>query len=196
MKRKVLALIAIASVLALSGCNSVNSAAKVGKVEITLNTVESSVNDVLKERKGFDTTNSNLPTGKELNTQIIRFHVLSALFDALAKGAELKITDGDLAKQRAMIIEQLGSEDKLPGALVNASLAKKDFDRYLRTVIIANKMTEIVKASGDTSTDGSGVQKLLIAAGKHEGVSINPKYGVWNYTSGSIDAAAPNSAVK
>jgi len=196
VKRKVLVLVAIASTLILSGCASVNSAAKVGKVEITLNTVESSINDVLKERRTFDTTNSNLPTGKELNLNIVRFHVISALFDALAKGAQLNINDGDIAKQRALIISQLGSEDKLPGALVNASLAKKDFNRYLRTVIIANKMTEIVKASGDTSTDGSGVQKLLIAAGKHEGVTINPKYGVWNYTSGSIDAAAPNSAVK
>ena len=196
MKRKVLVVVAIASALVLSGCSSVNEAAKIGKTEITLTTVQSSINDVLKERAKFDTTNSNLPTGKDLNISILRFHVISALFDALAVGAKLNITDGDLAKQKATIISQIGAEDKLPAALVNASLAEKDLPRYLRTVVIANKISEIVKASGDTSTDGSGVQKLIIAAGKHEGVTINPRYGTWNYETGAIDAAAKNSALK
>ena len=196
MKRKVLVVVAIASALVLSGCSSVNEAAKIGKTEITLTTVQSSINDVLKERAKFDTTNSNLPTGKDLNLSILRFHVISALFDALAVGANLNVTDGDLAKQKATIISQIGAEDKLPAALVNASLAEKDLPRYLRTVVIANKISEIVKASGDTSTDGSGVQKLIIAAGKHEGVTINPRYGTWNYETGAIDVAAKNSALK
>ena len=196
MKRKVLLVVAIASALVLSGCSSVNEAAKIGKTEITLTTVQSSINDVLKERAKFDTTNSNLPTGKDLNLSILRFHVISALFDALAVGANLNVTDGDLAKQKATIISQIGAEDKLPAALVNASLAEKDLPRYLRTVVIANKISEIVKASGDTSTDGSGVQKLIIAAGKHEGVTINPRYGTWNYETGAIDVAAKNSALK
>ena len=196
MKRKLLVVGSIIGALLLSGCASANSAANIGKTEITLNTVQSSINDILKERTKYNTANSNLPSGQSLNVNVLRFHVVSAIFDYLADGAKLKITDGDLAKKKAEIIAQIGSADQLPGALVNASLASKDLNRYLRTVVIADRLSAIVRASGDTSTDGSGVQKLIIAAAKHEGVTINPRYGTWNYTTGNIDAAAPNSALK
>ena len=196
MKRKVVFVVAAVSALLLTSCSQINSAAKVGKTEITNNQVQSTINSILKERSKFDTQNQNLPTKADLTLSAVRFHVISAIFDALAKGAQLKITDGVTTKKREEILAQLGSADNLPQALVKASIAQKDFDRYVRTIVIIEKMGQILAAAGDKSTDGSGIQKLVIAAAKREKVEINPRYGTWNYTTGTIDPVSSTAPVK
>ena len=195
MKRKPLVVIGIISAFLLAGCSQVNTAAKVGKTEITTTQVQTTVNEILKERAKFDLGHANLPTGSKLNVSILQFHLYSALFDAIAKGTKLPVTDGDLAKERSAIIAQVGGEDKLPAALANASIAMEDFPRYLRSVVIVAKLKEALVASGDKSTDGSGLQNLIVAAGKQEGVSVNPRYGSWNPSAATIDLAPANSAV-
>lgn len=196
MKRKVLVVVAVLSALTLSACSRVNSAAKVGKHEITTNQVQTSVNQILKERQGFDTAQSNLPTGENLNLSVLQFHLYSALFDDIAKETKLPITDGEIAKERASVVARLGSEDSIPAALVNAAIAKADFPRYLRTVVIASKLREALSQAQGGAADDSALQKLLIAAGKNQGVTVNPRYGTWNYETGMIDKATKNPAIK
>ena len=196
MKRKVLVIGAIATALLLSGCTQVNMAAKVGNKEITTNTVQTSINEILKERKRFDLSQAQLPKGAQLNLSVLQFHLYSLLFDSIAKETGITVTEGDLAKERAGIIEKIGSEDKLPMALANASIAQADFDRYLRSVIIVAKIREALAQSGDTSTDNSGLQKIITAAGQKNKIEINPRYGRWNLDTGSIEQAPANPAIK
>ena len=196
MKRKVLVALSIVSALVLTGCSQVNTAAKVGDKVITTKEIQTSVNNILKERAGRDLTNSNLPTGSKLNVSVLQFHLYSALFDAIAKGTKMPVTDGDIARERASIVAQVGGEDKLNAALAGASIAQSDFQRYMRSVVIVAKLKQALVAAGDKSTDGSGLQNVIIAAGKQEGVEINPRYGSWNAASGTIELAPANPAVK
>jgi len=194
--KKIVAVASAGLLLVLTGCSSSNSAATVGKTEIPNATVQGSINDILKERTKVDTKGMNLVTGVELNTNAIRFHVVSVLFDDVATKIKMKITDAEIADRRKSIIAQIGSEKNLGAALVNAQIAKKDFPRYLRTVLLAEKISNALKAQGDTSTDGSGIQKLLVAMGKEEKVKLNPRYGVWDYDNANIVPAADNATVK
>ena len=194
--KKIVAVVGAGLLLVLTGCSSSNSAATIGKTDIPNATVQSSINDIIKERTKVDTTGMNLATGVELNTNAIRFHVVSVLFDDIATKIKLKITDAEIAQRRKGIIEQVGSEAELNPALVNAQIAQKDFPRYLRTVLLAEKFSEALKAQGDTSTDGSGIQKLLVAMAKEEKVKLNPRYGVWDYENANIVPAADNAAIK
>ena len=196
MKRKVLVALSIVSAVVLTGCSQVNTAAKVGNKIITTNEIQTSVNNILKERSGRDLTNSNLPTGSKLNVSVLQFHLYSALFDAIAKGTKMPVSDGDIARERASIVAQVGGEDKLNAALAGASIAQSDFQRYMRSVVIVAKLKQALVAAGDKSTDGSGLQNVIIAAGKQEGVEINPRYGSWNAASGTIELAPANPAVK
>jgi hypothetical protein len=196
VKRKVLVVVAILSALTLSACSQVNMAAKVGKQIISTNQVQGSVNQILKERQGFDTSQSNLPSGKDLNLSVLQFHLYSALFDQIAKEIQLPVSDGEVAKERASIVSRLGAEDKIPTALVNASIAKADFPRYLRTVVIASKLREALAKASGAAADDAALQKLLITAGKKQGVTINPRYGTWNYETGMIDKTTKNPAIK
>ena len=194
--KKIVAVISAGLLLVLTGCSSSNSAATIGKTVIPNATVQGSINDILKERTKVDTKGMNLVTGVELNTNAIRFHVVSVLFDDIAAKIKMKVTAAEIAARRKGIIEQVGSEKELAPALVNAQIAKKDFPRYLRTVLLAEKFGNALKAQGDTSTDGSGIQKLLVAIGKEEKVKLNPRYGVWDYDNANIVPAADNAAVK
>lgn len=194
--KKLVAVLSAGLLLVLTGCSSTNSAATIGKTEIPLSTVQGSISEILKERAKIDTQGMNLSTGADLNTNAIRFHVISVIFDDIATKISLKVKDSEIAARRADIILQIGGEDRLASSLVGAQIAPKDFPRYLRTVLLAEKFGDALKAQGDTSTDGSGIQKLIVAMGKEKKVKINPRYGSWDYENGNIVPAPDNAAVK
>ena len=194
--KKIVAVLGAGLLILVTGCSSSNSAATVGKTEIPLKTLQGTVNEIIKERSKVETTELNLATGEELNVNAVRFHVISVLFDDIAERIKVKITDAEIAARRADIILQVGGEDRLAFSLVGAQIAPRDFERYIRTVLLAEKLGEALKANGDTSTDGSGIQKLIVGMGKEEKVKINPRYGVWNYETGNVDPVVDNAAVK
>jgi hypothetical protein len=194
--KKIVASLGAGLLLVLTGCSSSNSAATIGKTDIPIATVQGTIDQILKERAKVDTADMNIVAGAELNTNAIRFHVISVLFDDIAEKISLKLKDSEIAARKADIILQIGGEDRLPISLVGAQIAPKDFSRYLRTVLIAEKIGEALKSQGDPSTDGSGIQKLLVAMAKEKKVKINPRYGAWDYESGNITPAADNATVK
>ena len=194
--KKLVAVLSAGLLLVLTGCSSTNSAATIGKTEIPLSTVQGSISETIKERAKIDTQGMTLSTGAELNTNAIRFHIISVLFDDIAEKISLKLKDSEIAARRNGIYDQIGGKEQLPTSLVQAQIASKDFPRYLRTVLLAEKIGDALKAQGDTSTDGSGIQKLIIAIAKEKKIKINPRYGSWDYANGNIIPAADNAAVK
>ena len=194
--KKIVAVLGAGLLILVTGCSSSNSAATVGKTEIPLKTLQGTVSEIIKERSKVETAELNLAIGEELNVNAVRFHVISVLFDDIAEKINVKITDSEIAARRADIILQVGGEDRLAFSLVGAQIAPRDFERYIRTVLLAEKLGEALKANGDTSTDGSGIQKLIVGMAKEEKVKINPRYGVWDYESGNIAPIEDNAAVK
>jgi hypothetical protein len=194
--KKIVAVFGAGLLLFVTGCSSTNSAVTIGKTVIPISTVQGTVSEIVKERSKVETTGLTLATGEELNVNSVRFHIISVLFDEIAERIKIKVTDADIAKRRADIISQIGGEDRLAFSLVGAQIAPSDFERYIRTVVLAEKLGEALVANGDTSTDGSGIQKLIIGMAKEQKVEINPRYGVWDYASGNIAPIADNTTVK
>ena len=194
--KKIVAVLGSGLLILVTGCSSSNSAATAGKTEIPLKTLQGTVSEIIEERNKVETTGLTLATGAELNVNAVRFHVISVLFDDIAERIKVKITDAEIAARRADIVLQVGGEDRMAFSLVGAQIAPRDFERYIRTVLLAEKLGEALKANGDTSTDGSGIQKLIVGMGKEEKVKINPRYGVWNYETGNVDPVVDNAAVK
>ena len=194
--KKIVAVLGAGLLILVTGCSSSNSAATVGKTEIPLKTLQGTVSEIIEERNKVETTGLTLATGAESNVNAVRFHVISVLFDDIAERIKVKITDAEIAARRADIVLQVGGEDRIAFSLVGAQIAPRDFERYIRTVLLAEKLGEALKANGDTSTDGSGIQKLIVGMGKEEKVKINPRYGVWNYETGNVDPVVDNAAVK
>jgi hypothetical protein len=194
--KKLVAVLGAGLLLLVTGCSSTNSAATIGDTVIPISTLQGTVNEIVEERNKVETEGLTLAIGEELNVNAIRFHIISVLFDELAERLNIKITGAEIGARRADIISQIGGEDRLAFSLVGAQIAPSDFERYIRTVLLAEKLGEALIANGDTSTDGSGIQKLVIGMAKEQKVEINPRYGLWDYESGNIAPIADNATVK
>lgn len=188
--KKILALVAVATTLLLTGCSQVGSAATVGGTKISQATVQSSIDAILAARQGVDTSQMQLETGEVLNRGQLRFHLLSTLLREVGKEIKLSVSKAEIDTRRQSIIDQVGGVEALPNALVGAGIAPKDFDQYIEAILIQDKITQALTAAGVTEADmGAQIQKLVVAKAKELGVTVNPRYGKWDATVADVVAS-------
>jgi hypothetical protein len=195
--KKFLTVVVASIAVVLTGCAQVGAAATVGGVRISQATVQGSIDSILAERNGVDTTQMQLETGETLNRSQLRFHLFGTLLREV--GAELKITvtKAEIDTQRAGILQQVGGADQLPIALVAAGIAAKDLDSYIEARTFSDKISNLLAASGVAEEQiGLEIQRLIIAKAKELGVNVNPRYGTWDPETADVVASdAAGSAV-
>jgi len=192
--KKILAMIAAAALL-LTGCSQVGAAATVGDTKITQATVQGSVEAILAERAKVDTSGMQLETGEELNRGQLRFHLLSALLRAVGADLKIEVTKAEIDTRRASIVNQVGGEEQMPAALVNAGIAPDDLDTYIEAISFSDKISQSFLASGITEDQvGGEIQKRIVTKAKALGVTVNPRYGKWDAENANIVADDPASS--
>jgi hypothetical protein len=149
--------------------------------------VQSSVDAIIAERSKVDTSQMQLEVGETLNRAQMRFHVLSELLNEVAAKLKITVSKAEIDTRRASITEQVGGEAGLPTALVGAGIAPKDFDLYLQSIIISDKLSQGLEASGIPADQvGLAIQKLVVDMAKENKVTINPRYGVWDAVNADV----------
>ena len=187
--KKILALLGVISVLALSGCGNVDSAATIGNITISQSSAQKIVDEVLAERAKVDTSGMQLQSGSALNRGQLRFSIITTLFDEIAKELKITVSSTEMAKAKSDLITQSGGQDALAKNLVAAEIAPSNFDVYIRAVVTSNKIQEALKASGVAEADVSArITQLVNAKAAELKVKVNPRYGTWDQTSGEIVA--------
>ena len=175
-------------VFLLSACGSTGSGVTVGKTEISSAQIQKYVDEILSERTKVDTSQMNLDSGASLVRTQAQFQIISTLLDQLILDKKISVTPADVAARRADIVAQVGGESQLPSALVSASLAPSNFDKYLKIIMISEKLNELVISEGATAESaGDVVTKLVIDTAKKLGVKVNSRYGKWNEETATID---------
>ena len=188
--KKILAIVAVATTLLLTGCSQVGSAATLGSTKISQATVQSSIDAILASRQGVDTSQMQLETGEALNRGQLRFHLLTALLREVGKEIKLSVSKAEIDTRRQSIIDQVGGVEALPNALVGAGIAEKDFDQYIEAISLSDKISQALSAAGVTEADmGAQIQKLVVAKAKELGVTVNPRYGKWDGTVADVVAS-------
>jgi len=195
--KKILALLGVISVLALSGCGKVDSAATVGDITISQASAQSIIDEVLAERTKIDASQMQLQSGNALNRSQLRFTIVTTLFDEIAKELKLEISSTEIEKAKSELVTQSGGQEALAKNLVAAEIAPSNFDRYVRAIITSNKLQEALKASGVSDADVSArITQLINAKAAELTVEVNPRYGTWDQDTGDIVATdAAGSAV-
>jgi len=188
--KKILALVAVATTLLLTGCSQVGSAATIGSTKISQATVQGSIDAILAARQGVDTSQMQLETGEILNRGQLRFHLLTALLREVGKEIKLSVSKAEIDTRRQSIIDQVGGVEALPNALIGAGIAPNDFDQYIEAILISDKITQALTAAGVTEADmGAQISKLVVAKAKELGVTVNPRYGKWDATVADVVAS-------
>jgi hypothetical protein len=200
VKKKVLALIAVLSLATVTACGQVNSAATLGDITITQSSFQATIDELLKERESVDQSQMQLEVGSALNRSQLRFMVITTIFDEIAKELKISVTKTEEATTRQTLIDQSGGEAELSKNLVAAQIAPSNFDRYIRAIVVTEKLADALEASG-VSADAVDfrITELVNAKAKELKVTVNPRYGTWDYDAGDIlatdsagDAIAPS----
>ena len=187
--KKILALIAVLSLATVTACGQVNSAATLGDITISQNELQTTVDLLLKEREGQDVSQMQLETGATLNRSQLRFIIITKIFDEIAAELKLDITNTELTTTRQEMIAQSGGESTFATNLVAAQIASTNFDKYIRAIIISDKLTAALQASGVAEADVSAkVSELVTAKAKELKITVNPRYGYWDNATGDIVA--------
>lgn len=187
--KKILALLGVISVLALSGCGKADSAATIGDITISQATVQSTIDEILAERAKIDTADMQIQTGSELNRAQLRFTIITTIFDEIAKELKITIATTELEQAKTELITQSGGEEALPKNLVAAQIAPSNFERYVRAVLTSNKIKEALIGTGVAEEDvDMRISQLINAKAAELKVTVNPRYGKWDQESGDVVA--------
>jgi hypothetical protein len=187
--KKILALIAAISLVTLTACGNSNVAATMGKTTITQSELQTTVDTILKEREGVDISQMQLETGADLNRSQLRFIIITKIFDQIAAELKLGVTKTEIATTRQNMIDQSGGAAAFANNLISAQIASTNFDTYIRAIIISDKITGALQASGVAEADVSAkLSELVQAKTQQLKISVNPRYGTWDDAAGDIVA--------
>jgi hypothetical protein len=187
--KKFVALLGAMSLLALTGCGRMDSAATIGDVTVTQAQAQAVVNQILEERTKVDTTGMQLSTGEELNRGELRFTIITVLFEKIAKELKIEITPTEIDQRKSDLISQVGGESELLRNLVGANIASSNFEKYVKAILTSEKISQALKDSGVAEDEVScRIGQLVTAKAKQLKVTVNPRYGVWDLEQGDIVA--------
>jgi predicted small secreted protein len=175
--------------LSLSGCGQMSEGVQVGTTKIAVSEIQKSIDQILQERKGVDTSQMQLLFGADLATSQAQLQVISLITDQIAKDKNIQISKSEIEQRKTEIEQQLIDQGgDLKSALVGAGIASSNLDKYLNITLVTQKLSTNLKAAGvaDELID-SEVSKIIGSTAKSLKVKINPRYGRWNYETVSIE---------
>lgn len=187
--KKFVALLGAISLLGLTACGRMDSAATIGDVTVTQAQAQAVVDQILDERTKVDTTGMQLSTGEDLNRGELRFTIITILFEKIAKELKLEVTPTEIEQRKAELISQVGGETELLRNLVGANIASSNFEKYVRAILTSEKISQALQASGVAEDEVSArIGQLVTAKAKQLKVTVNPRYGMWDLEQGDIVA--------
>ena len=190
--------VTIASVAAialfLTGCSTAGAAATIGSTKISQATVQTSIDSVMAEREGVDVTQMQLESGEDLNRSQLRFHLFAGILKAAAKDLKISVSKAEIDTRRESLIQQVGGVASLPQALVGAGIAAADFDIYLEAILNSEKIQKSLVDGGTPEAEiPTKMQEIVVATGKKNKVTVNPRYGVWKPETAEVTAAVSDA---
>jgi hypothetical protein len=180
--------------LLLTSCGGMTTGVSIGETEIKSSEIQKNVDDILTARNSVDTSQMQLIEGAELLRNQAQFLIIKVLLDKVALDKNLSINSADVAARRADTISRLGGESQLPTALVGANLAVSNLDAYLRILLISDRLnSDLIDTGLAEDVAATEVSKLVIDTALKLGVKVDAKYGKWNPTTATIEAADATS---
>lgn len=188
------------TVTALAGCSGApvkaGSAAIVEGRRIPVSALDSTVSSLLavRTRSGDPATPS-----PELYRDQLRRKVVLAVVDRAAAAQGVSVTEGEVAGRRQLYLSQAGGQSQLQAQAAGSGIAPGDLDDYIRESLLTDKIGAHL-VPGATGAKGKTRQQqatndLLVKTAQDMDVTINPRYGTWAPSQGSIEPTVDSFVV-
>jgi len=187
--RKAIALLAISSVALLAACSNVNAAATVGGKVISVETIQTSFNSIMKMRGTIDTSSMSLPTGADLDRSILNVYLSTEVIAQAAATKKVTVSDAEVKKYQTAQLASIGGTANLNKALVQNALATEDLFTYFERALYVQKIAKVLSPTSDTTV----ATNYILNFAKKLKVTINTRYGKWDATQVSVVPADPTS---
>lgn len=120
--------------------------------------------------------------------------IVSAAIDNAARDAGVRVRAGQVAAERAAVLESVGGRKDLIRTLAQSQqptvLSPGDIDRWIKDRLLFRAIAEGI-AGGPLAPDAPETQQAITAAndalraaGKQIDVEVSPRYGTWDPASG------------
>jgi len=199
--KKLIAPIAVVlAALFLSGCSGsqFGAAAVVDGERITAATMEASVAGLMNQRRAAgEKDTGTIRTGEDARNTM-RFHILSVMLRQVGESLGVTISDGERRQVRNQIVASVGGEDGLTIALTQNGIWSGDLATYIDDVLYQRKIGEtLVPGTGDEieSQRNDAVQKVMQAKLDQAKISVNPRYGVFDKSTGMLTSRDTTNGV-
>ncbi|MGQ0624472.1 MAG: hypothetical protein ACT4PP_07455 [Sporichthyaceae bacterium] len=191
----------LAGALALSACgpDQLGAAAVVDGQRITISQVQDTLREVRELRERFDLDGDLPPEAARLE---VERRVLDLVFERAARELGLRVTEGDVAAARA---EERRSAAEIAELAAQNNISLDSLDELYRRLTVEAKIGDRLAAQNPGLAQeelGQVIGQALVATAMKMDIRINPRYGTFSVTEGSISpfvfdflaSPAPNDA--
>ena len=186
MNVKIRSIVGLASVaLMLTACGNGSShlgvAATVGDRTITKKVIDDQVMEVRSDILALPVDQvQSVPSIQMLTTLAVHRVILDDILDAALEDQNLVVSDDEVTAFEQGVYAQYGEDSIVTQVITNNGVPRADIHKFMRTVLIEQKLSALLTPNGDQQAQTDGLLKYLGELGTKIGVDVNPRFGQWN----------------
>ncbi len=171
-------IVALAASLALTGCASLGdagSAATVGDVHISTETLASQTEAVQSQR--------GVPAGSPdlaLTLGVLQRLVITELVSQAAAAQGITVTRGEIDATIANFEAQLGGPEALQQAYLDSNVPAQSIEQQVQLSVQVQKLGAALVPDADAEGQQQAVSQYVTGFGLQEGISVSPRFGTWD----------------
>ena len=183
---KIRSVVGLASVaLMLTACGSGSShlgvAATVGDRTVTKQAIDDQVMQVRSDILALPVDQvQKVPSIQMLTTLAVHRIILDDILDAALEDKNLEVTDDEVSAFEQGVYAQYGQDSIVTQVITNNGVPKDQIHKFMRTVLIEQKLSALLTPDGDQQAQTDGLLKYLGDLSLKIGVDVNPRFGQWN----------------
>jgi hypothetical protein len=164
-----------------SGSSHLGVAATVGDRTVTKQAIDDQVMQVRSDILALPVDQvQKVPSIQMLTTLAVHRIILDDILDAALEDKNLEVTDDEVSAFEQGVYAQYGQDSIVTQVITNNGVPKDQIHKFMRTVLIEQKLSALLTPDGDQQAQTDGLLKYLGDLSLKIGVDVNPRFGQWN----------------
>jgi hypothetical protein len=175
IRRGIIALVASMALVGCAGLGAAGSAATVGDVQVSTQTLASETAAILVPRGG----QSGAPDSA-LTLAVLQRLVVTELVGQVAATQGITVTQGEIDASIAEFEAQLGGAEALQAAYLEANVPAEAIEQQVTLSLQVRKLGAALAPDGDQNAQEQALVEFVTVYGEQEGIEVSPRFGTWD----------------